>query len=87
MADYEATRIAGILAYRLSRDYWPVLNLGLLLDHVEKVGESAYQHLILNGIGKSGFHARASIASQFCSYFGEHAQDLRSRVDTCMLGL
>ena len=38
--DYETMQIARALAYRWNRDYWPVLNLGLLLDHVEQVGRA-----------------------------------------------
>jgi len=79
LADYQAMQIARALAYRLSRDYWPVLNLGLLLDHVEQVGQNAYHHLIVNAIARHDFHGRNSIATDFCSYFGEHVQDLETR--------
>lgn len=76
--DYETMQIARALAYRWNRDYWPVLNLGLLLDHVEQVGPSAYNDLISKAIGVRDFRHSESIATAFCSFVTEHIQDIKS---------
>jgi hypothetical protein len=77
--DHEAIQIARTLAYRWNRHYWPILNLGLLLDHVEQVGPSAYDALISKAIGIRDFRQRDSIAAAFSSFVNEHVQDLKTR--------
>jgi len=53
--------------------------LGLLIDHVEQVGPSAYNDLISKAIGVRDFHHSDSVASAFCSFVSEHVQDLKTR--------
>lgn len=79
MADYEAKDIARALAYRWNSDYWPVLNLALLLDHVKQTGWSAYEALIVQSIAVRDSRRSDSVASVFCSFVNEHVANLRTR--------
>ena len=75
----EAMQIARALAYRWNRNRWPVLNLGLLLDHVEKAGPTAYQDLISKAIGGHDFRRSNSVATAFFSFVSEQMHDLKAR--------
>ena len=77
--DNEARQIGRALAYRWNSDYWPILNLGLLLDYVEQVGPSAYDNLIVKSIGVRDFHRGDSIATAFCSFVNGHVKEMKTR--------
>lgn len=78
-SDNEARQIACALAYRWNSDYWPIINLGLLLDYVEQVGPSAYDNLIAKPIGVRDFRGSDSIASSFCSFVNNQVKEMKTR--------
>lgn len=74
-----AKLIARALAYSWNSTHWPILNLALLLDHIEAAGPNAYDALIAKCIGVPDFRHRDSIASAFCSFINQRVEEMKSR--------
>jgi hypothetical protein len=81
--DYKAAQIAQRLALRWSAKYWPVLNLGLLLDYIAGAPPESYRTLILGAIGARSYRDETSIAGSFCTFVTEYiiAQNLETEID------
>jgi hypothetical protein len=81
--DYKAAQIAQRLALRWSAQYWPVLNLGLLLDYIAEAPPDSYRTLILGAIAARHYRDEKSIANSFCTFVTEYviAQNLETEFD------